>query len=75
MISKLDNIMRKSYYLFSNETFQFIKQFRQAIITLALKLPNTSEREDTIAAKNFLISLIDNENLPQMFPELKIDSY
>lgn len=75
MVKDLDDIMRKSYYLFSDETFQFIKKFRQSIITLAFQLPNTPDRPDTIAASEFLISLIDNENLPRMFPELKIDSY
>lgn len=75
MIPRLDNIMRKSYCLFSVRTYQFIKDFRMSIITLAYCIESAPDRDAVKASRQFLINLVDNENLPKMFSELKIDSY
>ena len=75
MVSKLNTIMRKSHCLFSEQTYLFIKKFRMAIIILAYCIESAPDREEVIEARKFLVSLVDNENLPKMFPELRIDSY
>lgn len=75
MVSRLNNIMRKSHYLFSEQTYLFIKKFRMSIIILAYCIESAPDREEVSEAKKFLVSLVDNENLPKMFPELRIDSY
>jgi len=79
MIVRLNDIMRPSYFIFSDKTYQFIKNFRFSIITLAYMLPMphgvTEDSRQVTTAKNFMASLIDNENLPKNFPELKIGNY
>ncbi len=75
MVDKLDNIMRKSHCLFSEQTYQFIKKFRMSIIILAYCIESAPDREEVIEAHRFLVNLVDNENLPKKFPEIKIDSY
>lgn len=75
MVTRLNEIMRKSHCLFGEQTYQFIKEFRKAIITLAYLGESQPEHEKVIEASNFIISLVNNENLPKKFSELKIDSY
>lgn len=67
MVNKLSGeLLRKSYYLFGEESYKNIKCIRDALI----KLENgrVEDRESEL----FLISLIDHENLPQKFSELKL---
>ncbi len=72
MISKLsDNTMRKAYCLFDRDTYFFIKKVRQSIINLRYQ----ATENEQIQAREFLISLIDNENLPEKFQSLKISEY
>lgn len=75
MVAKLDGLMRKSHCVYSEQTYQFIKQFRMAIIILSYRIELAPDRKEVIEARNFLASLVDHENLPKKFPELKIDSY
>lgn len=60
MISKLDIILRKSYFILVMRPISL--KFRHAAVAFAMKLPYAPKRSDTIAAKNFLVSLIDEKN-------------
>jgi hypothetical protein len=72
LVKKLDDIYRKSYFIFSKKTYKFINEFRKAVIDF-----KTSEKQDD--SKNnagvFLSDLLNGQNLSQKFPELKIDLY
>ena len=65
---ELDSIYRKSYFLFGNTTYQFVADFKKAICNSSV---DGLEGEK---ARNFLIKLIDGQNLSKKFPELKIDA-
>jgi hypothetical protein len=74
----LNSILRRSYYLFSSETYEFIKEFRESMLILFYfntSVQTETMKEDSKKANNFLSSLVDKENFPSKFGELKIDSY
>lgn len=78
LLSKeLDVIYRRSYFLFSRKTYQFISKFRQALIYVSMNSnsddPNTIKTIDQ--ENSFLSKLLDGQNLSINFPELKIDNY
>lgn len=82
VVSKLDAIYRKSYFLFGRKTYQFLQEFRQHACNKS-KLSdnsNTECKDETkskkiAAANEFFNRLIDGQKLPEKFPELKIDKY
>jgi len=74
----MDLIYRKSYFLFGNETYQFISEFRQAVVDAShiskdSKDPKVVEKVNK--ANEFLQNLLDGQKLSKKFPELKIDTY
>lgn len=70
--------MRRSYFLFENETYKFITKFRHSIIYTEQNEYETDDESFKIEirkAKNFLVSLVDRQQLSDKFPELKIKIY
>ena len=69
MIDQLsDDVIRKAYYLFDEETYFFIKEIRTALINYK----NVQKRNEV---HEFLSSLVDHENLPKKFKSLNISEY
>lgn len=84
ILKKMDSIYRQSYLLFSDETYQFISEFKEAVSfiiykTSALNNPTSPDdikfKKKVEQAQKFLNSLLDGQNLTKRFPELKIDTY
>lgn len=74
MIENLNSVMRKSYFLFGGQTYQFISNFRTVISrenSRRLKGDSTAITDDS----RFLEKLLFEENLPNEFGELKIYGY
>jgi hypothetical protein len=73
----LDNIIYKSYFIFSTKTYNFLYEFRRHFVILVIC--NEEQHGDTAAyakALAFFEPLRENiEALPSKFPELKIDNY
>jgi len=73
------SLMRKSYFLFGEETYTFINKLREALIYAnAGKQQNENDAQflkKIQLAEQFLSSLIDAQKLSKFFPELKIDFY
>jgi hypothetical protein len=67
LLDQLNEVLRASYFLFSKETYDFIKEVRKALIFS--RVPGNEW------SREFLVKLVDEENLPSKFPELKIDNY
>jgi hypothetical protein len=74
MKENLDSIIRKSYFLFSNSTFQFIMKFREILIR-EMHRNKRGETESITEDSRFLEKLTMDNNLLVHFAELKIDSY
>ena len=84
-VERLDSIYRTSYFLFSKKTYQFIDEFRKAVVDFKIldknEDSNINEAAKTEAAqkvnkaKEFLGNLLDGQKLSDNFPELKIYSY
>lgn len=79
MIAKISgSFMRRSYYLFGENTYEFIDEFRRAIIWTETRRNETDDeefREQIRQAREFLISFMDGQKLSDQFPELKLSSY
>jgi hypothetical protein len=79
LIAKVSgSLMRRSYYLFGEDTYQFIDKFRRAIIYTEQKEHETQDKKfqkEINRARDFLISVVDGQKLADKFPELKIKSY
>lgn len=79
LIAKVSgSLMRRSYYLFGEETYQFIDEFRRAIIYIEQKEHETQDekfKKEIKEARDFLISVVDGQKLADKFPELKIKNY
>lgn len=78
LVQKMDLIYRKSYFLFGNKTYQFISEFRQAVIDAShiskdSKDPKVIEKVNK--ANEFLQDLLVEQELAKKFSELKIDTY
>jgi hypothetical protein len=71
LLSKLDAIWRRSYFLFGRKTYIFLERFRIAVIDKSHKSSPHKMEE----AEQFLITLLDRQALSENFPELKIDNY
>ena len=78
---ELDSIYRKGYFLFGDETYTFLGDFRQQVINkihyrgiprLQLK---EEQKQALDKADKFLRELRDKQKLSEKFPELKIDFY
>lgn len=71
---KFDNIYRKSFFLFSKRTYNFISQCQLQVLNILIL-----KSQDTILtfeeARKFIIYLREGQNLSNNFPELKIDEY
>ena len=70
--------MRRSYYLFGEETYQFIDEFRRSIIYTEQNEHETNDdqfKREIKQARDFLVSVVDGQKLADRFPELKIKSY
>lgn len=78
-VKRLDSIYRKSYFLFGKKTYQFIDEFRKAVVDLKMLEKNAYSNEEADQkvnkANDFLSKLLDGQKLSDNFPELKIDSY
>ena len=74
---ELDSIYRKSYFLFSKETYEFIDKFRKAVIELKLaeRKDLANESAKVKEAREFLLGLLEGQALAKNFPEIKIDFY
>jgi hypothetical protein len=70
LVEKLDSIYRKSYFIFGKKTYEFIAEFRKAVINSKMK-----KEQENNSDHIFLRNLLDGQNLSQKFPELKIDLY
>jgi hypothetical protein len=79
LIAKVSgSLMRRSYYLFGEDTYQFINEFRRSIIYTEQKEHETQDdkfKKEIKQAREFLISVVDGQKLADKFPELKIKSY
>ena len=79
MNSKISgDLMRQSYFLFGQHTYEFVKEFRKALIYTEESLNETNNvtfKEEIKLARNFLGSIMDGQNLADKFPELKINYY
>lgn len=88
MIRKITgSLMRRSYFLFEENTYKFIAEFRKSLITInRLKKsyesysetyePNFKKQYDNyIKAEKFLNQYVDGQKLSDKFPELKINIY
>jgi hypothetical protein len=79
LIAKVSgSLMRRSYYLFGEETYQFIDEFRRSIIYSEQKEHETNDekfKEEIRHAREFLISVVDGQKLADKFPELRIKCY
>jgi hypothetical protein len=79
MIGKISNdLMRRSYFLFGEHTYDFICEFRRALIwteTSENEIDDVKFREEIRLSRNFLISFVDGQKLADKFPELKINYY
>lgn len=79
MISKISgDLMRRSYFLFGRNTYEFVTEFRRALIWTATSRNETNDpkfREEIKSAREFLVSIIDGQKLADKFPELKINYY
>lgn len=79
LISKVSgDFMRRSYYLFGESTYEFIDEFRRAIIWTETRRSETDDeefREQIRQGRDFLISFMDGQKLADNFPELKINYY
>lgn len=79
MISKISgDLMRRSYFLFGKQTYEFINEFRRALIWTATNRNETDDlkfREEIKSAREFLVSIVDGQKLADKFPELKINYY
>lgn len=68
------NLLFQSYYLFSRETYLFIKEIRQNLIELRT-FSTSNKDKDINRCKEivfYLTNLMDNENLLKMFPEIEL---
>lgn len=78
-VKRLDSIYRKSYFLFGKKTYQFIDEFRKAVVDLKMLEKNANSNEKAVKrvnkANEFLRKLLEGQKLSDNFPELKIDSY
>lgn len=74
---KLDSIYRKSYCLFGQDSYQFIEEFGKAIITSTMLRNSTDPNaiENKKNADEFIIDLLDGQNLSRKLSEIKIDTY
>lgn len=79
LINKVSgSLMRRSYFLFGDETYKFIAEFRHSIIYTEQNEYETDDESFKIEirkAKNFLVSLVDRQQLSDKFPELKMKIY
>ena len=71
LVLKLDSVWRKCYFLFGEETYGFIEEFRKAVIDNGVNSCPLKTKE----ANKFLATLLDRQVLSKRFPELKIDNY
>lgn len=76
---KINNdLMRKSYFLFSEKTYDFIREFRRALIVTETRRSETDDEQfgaEISRARRFLSSVVDGQKLADYFPELKINYY
>jgi len=74
---RCDKQMQKAYYLFGEETFEFVEKFRRAIIDLEVARCGKYDpaAKEVMDAELFLMSLSDYKNLLNYFRELKINFY
>ncbi len=81
MIEKISlNLMRRSYFLFSKESYLFIEKFRRALIDIkhldSLETRKNKNFEEKVKkSSEFLVSIIDKQNLSDNFREIKISDY
>lgn len=79
LVEEMDSVYRKSYFLFGKETYQFISELRLAVAEVSHSRKggtiSTSLEERAGKALEFLIGILDGQNLSEKFPELKIDAY
>lgn len=74
MIENINSVMRRSYFLFGSKTYQFICRFCLAIVRENARRKKGKSEEIT-EDSCFLEKLFTDENLPDKFAELKVDSY
>jgi hypothetical protein len=70
------DLMRRSRFLFNDETYQFLDEFRiQLNRNYLFKSGQQYNIEQYISANEFLSKYVDIKNLAEKFRELKINSY
>jgi hypothetical protein len=80
MLNKINrDLMRKSYFLFGQNTYGFINEFRSSLTyhqSKGKEATNSNQLQKKVDdAEKFLVSFVDRQNLSDKFPELKINMY
>lgn len=77
---KLTPVLNKSYFLFGDKTYAFIRELSDHLITKtyehrAASGPSSISNEKIEEENIFLNNLLSERELAKKFPELKIDAY
>ncbi len=79
MIGKVSgDLLRRSYFIFGKHTYEFVKEFRLALIYTETGLNETDDvtfRKQIQLSRDFLSSIMVGQDLADKFPELKINYY